>query len=77
MSNSTEASGPAPLTLVAGLALALAGILGLFLVAKAQDGAIAFHGYLFVAFCGLGIFWMIRRHYDDAAGSAEVEDGTR
>jgi cytochrome c oxidase cbb3-type subunit 1 len=77
MSNSTEASGPAPLTLIAGLALALTGIMGLFLVANAQDGAIAFHGYLFVAFCGLGIFWMIKRHYDGTAGHAEVEDGTR
>jgi cytochrome c oxidase cbb3-type subunit 1 len=77
MSNSTEASGPAPLTLIAGLALALAGIMGLFLVANAQDGAIAFHGTLFVAFCGLGIFWMIKRHYDEAEGHVEVEDGTR
>ena len=77
MSNSTEAPGASPTTLLVGLALALAGILGLFLVANAHDGAIAFHGYLFVAFCALGIFWMIKRHYDEAAGVVESEDGTR
>jgi cytochrome c oxidase cbb3-type subunit 1 len=77
MGNSTEASGVSPTTLLVGLALALAGIMGLFLVANAQDGAIAFHGTLFVAFCGLGIFWMIKRHFDAAADTVEAEDGTR
>ena len=77
MSNSTEASGTSPTTLLVGLALALGGILGLFLVANAHDGAIAFHGYLFIAFCALGIFWMIKRHFDEAEGTAEIEDGTR
>ncbi len=65
------------MTLLVGLAMALAGIMGLFLIAKAQDGAIAFHGYLFVAFCALGIFWMIKRHYDAAAETVEAEEGTR
>ncbi len=77
MGNSTEASGVSPATLLVGLALALAGIMGLFLVANAQDGAIAFHGYLFVIFCGLGIFWMIKRHFDEAEDTVEAEDGTR
>ncbi|MGD1880603.1 MAG: cytochrome-c oxidase, cbb3-type subunit I [Kiloniellaceae bacterium] len=77
MSNSTEASGTSPTTLLVGLALALGVILGLFLVANAHDGAIAFHGYLFIASCALGIFWMIKRHFDEAEGTAEIEDGTR
>jgi cytochrome c oxidase cbb3-type subunit 1 len=76
MNNSTEASGASPTTLLVGLALALSGIMGLFLVANAQDGAIAFHGTLFVAFCALGIFWMIKRHYDGATDSAAA-DGVR
>mgnify|MGYP003860846745 CR=1 FL=1 len=77
MSTSTEARGVPATTLLTGLALALAGIMGLFLVAKAQDGAIAFHGYLFVAFCALGVFWMIKRHYDGAATAAADDEGTR
>ncbi len=77
MSNSTEASGTSATTLLMGLVLAIAGIMGLFLVANAQDGAMAFHGYLFVAFCALGIFWMIKRHYDEAAGLVEVEGEVR
>jgi len=77
MNNSTEASGTSPATLLVGLVLALAGIMGLFLVANAQDGAMAFHGYLFVAFCALGVFWMIKRHYDEAAGVVEVEGDVR
>jgi cytochrome c oxidase cbb3-type subunit I len=76
MSNSTEARGAAPTTLLLGLLLALAGIMGLFLVANARDAAIAFHGYLFVAFCGLGIFWMIKSHYDGVATTL-ADDGTR
>ncbi len=77
MSNSTEASGTSATTLLMGLVLAIAGIMGLFLVANAHDGAMAFHGYLFVAFCALGIFWMIKRHYDAAAGLVEVEGEVR
>ncbi len=77
MSNSTEASGTSPVTFLVGLVLAAAGIMGLFLVANAHDGAMAFHGYLFVAFCALGIFWMIKQHFDVAAGVAEVEGDVR
>ncbi len=77
MSNSTEASGTSPMTYLVGLVMALAGIMGLFLVAKAQDGGMAFHGSLFVAFCALGVFWMIKRHYEAAAGDYDFEGETQ
>ena len=65
------------MTLLAGLLLGLAGIIGLFITAKAHDPGMAIHGYLFVAFCVAGVFWMIKRHYDAAAGDYEVEDETQ
>ncbi len=51
---------------VVGAALAVGAVLGLFLMARATDGVMEFHGFLFVAFCVLGIFWLIHRHYAPA-----------
>jgi cytochrome c oxidase cbb3-type subunit 1 len=65
------------MTLLAGLLLGLAGIIGLFITANAHDPGMAIHGYLFVGFCVAGVFWMIKRHYDAAAGDYEVEDETQ
>ncbi len=75
MNNASEVAATSPLTFGLGLVLALGGILGLFLVANAQDAVIAGHGYLFVAFCTLGVFWMIKRHYDGADPIASEDGG--
>jgi cytochrome c oxidase cbb3-type subunit 1 len=43
--------------------LGLGALLGLFLVARTHDGAMQFHGWLFIAFCLLGIVALIKRHF--------------
>ncbi len=75
MSNASEAGGASPLTFLVGLALSFGAILGLFLAANAHDPAMAGHGYLFVAFCTLGVFWMVKRHYDQAGEATQTEEG--
>ncbi|HIC81486.1 MAG TPA: cytochrome-c oxidase, cbb3-type subunit I, partial [Kiloniellaceae bacterium] len=75
MNSASEVKATSPLTYGLGLVLAAGGLMGLFLVANARDGAIALHGYLFVAFCTLGVFWMIKRHYDGADPIAREEGG--
>ena len=75
MNSASEVRTTSPLTYGLGFILALGGLLGLFLVTNAQDAVIAGHGYLFVAFCTLGIFWMIKRHYDEAGAPAIAENG--
>ena len=54
-------------TYAVGVALAVGAVFGLFLVARAVDPVMAFHGSLFSAFGILGVFWLIRRHYNAAA----------
>jgi hypothetical protein len=39
----------------------LGGLLGAFLAAGAVDTGMSAHGLLFVAFCVLGIVWVVRR----------------
>ena len=45
----------------AGALLTLGAVFGLFLMAGSTDSVMAFHGFLFVAFCGLGVFWFVTR----------------
>ena len=56
----------------AGALLVTGAVFGLFLMAGSTDSVMAFHGFLFVAFCVSGVFWLIARHYkaDGDAGSA-------
>ncbi len=62
-----------PMEFAVGLALVIGGVIGLFLWAKASDPVMEFHGVLFVAFCLLGLFWQIKRHYDVEAKGAPTE----
>ena len=54
----------------AGALLTLGAVFGLFLMAGSTDSVMAFHGFLFVAFCALGVFWLIGRHFDTAKDAA-------
>ncbi len=59
----------------AGALLILGAVLGLFLMARAADPVMGFHGFLFVAFCVLGVYWLIARHSggDADAGRAAAQ----
>ncbi|MBC6404883.1 MAG: cytochrome-c oxidase, cbb3-type subunit I [Rhodospirillales bacterium] len=54
--------------------LAIGGFLGLFLAAKAKDGVMEFHGYLFMAAAIAGIFASVSKAFDGPK-AAPVERG--
>ncbi len=54
--------------------LAAGGLMGLFLAAKAKDGAMEFHGYLFMIAALIGIFALVSKIFDEPGG-ALVERG--
>ncbi len=55
--------------------LAAGGLMGLFLAAKAKDGAMEFHGYLFMLAAVIGIFTLVSHIFDEPK-KALVERGT-
>jgi cytochrome c oxidase cbb3-type subunit 1 len=56
-----------------GALLVLGAVLGLFLMAGAADPVMSFHGFLFVAFCTAGVFWLIARHYSGEVSAPDAE----
>ncbi len=54
-------------TYALGAALSFGAIVSLFLMARAVDPAMAFHGFLFFAFAVGGVFLLIRRHFNATA----------
>ncbi len=70
-----QTSAVANSTYGAGALLILGAILGLFLIAGAADAVMAFHGFLFTAFCALGTFWLIARHFSAAATDLDAAAG--
>ncbi len=54
--------------------LAFGGLLGLLLAARAKDGVMEFHGYLFVIAAVIGIFALVSKVFDEPEG-ALVERG--
>jgi len=59
--------GAAASTYAVGAALAVGAVFSLFVMARAVDPVMAFHSFLFFAFGVLGIFWLIRRHFNAVA----------
>jgi hypothetical protein len=59
-----------PAKFVVGVLVALAGLLGLFMHARAVDPGIQIFGGLLFLFAVLLNFWFIKRHYDALDSSA-------
>jgi hypothetical protein len=58
--------------LIVGVAMAIAGLVGLFLAARGVDVGMQIFGLLLAAFAVFLDFWLIKRHFDqiDNAGQA-------
>ena len=72
MNSSQPSAQVHPTTYLVGLALAFGSLLGLFLMAKASDPVMSFHGLIFLLACVSGVFLLIHRHYNGAyAGTVD------
>jgi len=58
------------MNLISGLLLVVGALAGLFLAAVAEDGVLMFHSLLIFAFFVVGIFLLVKQHFD--RGSTEV-----
>jgi cytochrome c oxidase cbb3-type subunit 1 len=53
----------------------LCALLGLFVAAKSVDPVMGFHGALLLIFCLIGIFYVVKNHYDDTTATPEWDQG--
>ena len=55
--------------------MTLCALLGLFVAAKSVDPVMGFHGALLLVFCLVGIFYVVKNHYDDTTATPEWDQG--
>ncbi len=71
MNSSQPTAQVHPTTYLVGLALAFGSLLGLFLMAKASDPVMSFHGLVFLLACVSGVFMLISRHFNGVYSGPE------
>ena len=55
--------------------MTLCALLGLFVAAKSVDPVMGFHGALLLVFCLVGIFYVVKNHYDDTTATPDGDQG--
>jgi cytochrome c oxidase cbb3-type subunit 1 len=55
--------------------MTLCALLGLFVAAKSVDPVMGFHGALLLVFCLVGIFFVVKNHYDGTTAAPDGDQG--